>query len=198
MSPSISRMDRYPSASAVEVSRDWLRVDLRDGRRLSVPVAWFPWLARANDTELTDFEIIEDGQGIWWNAIDEGVSVPGLLGLPHACHGHHPTTGPPVRTTCRHPIRTVLLPETQVPEPVEAGSGCSRVRGTPEAPPSCALGVTPCLSRGRRPDETVAGVGDVPGRLRPAGLPQGAGGRGFVMSPPVYRACVSESAIWRP
>ena len=68
----------------MEVSRDWVRVDLRDGRRLSVPVAWFQWLARADEAELADFEIIEDGQGIWWNAIDEGLSVPGLLGLPHA------------------------------------------------------------------------------------------------------------------
>lgn len=68
----------------MEVDRDWLRVDLRDGRRLSVPVSWFSWLASANESELADFEIIEDGQGIWWNKIDEGLSVPGLFGLPHA------------------------------------------------------------------------------------------------------------------
>ena len=84
MSPSITHLDPYPSAAAVEVNRDWLRVDLRDGRRLSVPVSWFDWLARANDAQRADFEIIEDGQGIWWNAIDEGLSVPGLFGLPHA------------------------------------------------------------------------------------------------------------------
>ena len=83
MSSSTSHPDRYPLAAGVEVSREWLRVDLRDGRRLSVPVSWFEWLARANDTELGDFEIIEDGQGIWWNTIDEGLSVPGLFGLPH-------------------------------------------------------------------------------------------------------------------
>ncbi len=83
MSSSTTHLDRYPLAAAVEVSREWLRVDLRDGRQLSVPVSWFDWLARANDTELGDFEIIEDGQGIWWNTIDEGLSVPGLFGLPH-------------------------------------------------------------------------------------------------------------------
>jgi hypothetical protein len=84
MSSSISQLDKYPSAFAVEVTREWLCVDLRDGRRLSVPIAWFQWLARADDTARADFEIIEDGQGIWWNAIDEGLSVPGLFGLPHA------------------------------------------------------------------------------------------------------------------
>jgi len=84
MSPSISHLDRYPSAAAVAVDHEWLRVDLRDGRKLSVPVAWFAWLAGADAAQLRDFEIIEDGQGIWWNAVDEGLSVPGLFGLPHA------------------------------------------------------------------------------------------------------------------
>lgn len=84
MSSSITHLDKYPSAAAVEIDPEWLRVDLRDGRKLSVPTSWFDWLARANDSELADFEIIEDGQGIWWKTIDEGLSVPGLFGLPHA------------------------------------------------------------------------------------------------------------------
>ena len=58
MSSSI-HSDRYPAATAVEVDHEWLRVDLRDGRRLAVPVAWFDWLATAPDPELADFEIIE-------------------------------------------------------------------------------------------------------------------------------------------
>ena len=83
MSSSKAHLDRYPSAAAVEIDHEWLRVDLRDGRRLAVPVSWFKWLASADDQGLSDFEIIEDGQGIWWNTIDEGLSVPGLFGLPH-------------------------------------------------------------------------------------------------------------------
>jgi hypothetical protein len=46
-------------------------------------VDWFEWLTAATDSALADFEIVDDGQGIWWNAIDEGLSVPGLFGLPH-------------------------------------------------------------------------------------------------------------------
>lgn len=84
MSPSTTHVDEYPPATAVEVTSEWLRVDLRDGRRLSVPVSWFDWLAAADDAARADVEIIEDGQGIWWNSIDEGLSVPGLFGLPHA------------------------------------------------------------------------------------------------------------------
>lgn len=83
MSSLITHLDRYPLAAMVEIDRQWLRVELRDGRKLSVPVSWFDWLSGANEAELADFEIIEDGQGIWWNAIDEGLSVPGLFGLPH-------------------------------------------------------------------------------------------------------------------
>jgi hypothetical protein len=83
MSSSITHSDRYPLAATVEVDREWLRVELRDGRHLSVPIAWFDWLVGAKDSDLTNFEIIEDGEGIWWNTIDEGLSVPGLFGLPH-------------------------------------------------------------------------------------------------------------------
>jgi len=83
MSSSSTQPDRFPAAATVEVSRDRLRVDLRDGRRLEVPTSWFDWLASADDSGLADFEIIEDGQGIWWNTIDEGLSVPGLFGLAH-------------------------------------------------------------------------------------------------------------------
>jgi hypothetical protein len=83
MSPWTTRLDLYPSAKIVEIDREWLRMDLRDGRRLAVPVDWFEWLTAATDSALADFEIVDDGQGIWWNAIDEGLSVPGLFGLPH-------------------------------------------------------------------------------------------------------------------
>ena len=83
MSSSITQPDKYPAAATVLIDREWLRVDLRDGRKLSVPVSWFGWLSGADDAQRADFEIIEDGQGIWWNAIDEGLSVPGLFGLPH-------------------------------------------------------------------------------------------------------------------
>ncbi len=83
MSPPITHPDRYPTATSVLIDREWLRVDLRDGRRLSVPVSWFPWLAVADHAQLADFEIIEGGEGIWWESLEDSLSVPGLFGLPH-------------------------------------------------------------------------------------------------------------------
>jgi hypothetical protein len=84
MTSSTKVPDRTPTATRVEVDATWLRVGLADGRELAVPLAWFDWLMAASEVERADFEIIENGQGVWWTSIDEGLSVPGLLGLPHA------------------------------------------------------------------------------------------------------------------
>jgi len=84
MSPSVRRPDRYPLAASVSVDRQRLSVTLVDGRELLVPVGWFRWLAKASDEARADHRIIEGGQGIWWEQLDDGVSVPGLFGLPHA------------------------------------------------------------------------------------------------------------------
>jgi hypothetical protein len=54
---------------------------LKDGREIAVPVAWFEWLASADEAKRQDFAILEDGAGIWWERLDDGISVPGLFGL---------------------------------------------------------------------------------------------------------------------
>lgn len=71
-----------PRASAARCDSTRLWVTLRDGRELSVPLTWFDWLASATTAQRQDLEILEDGAGIWWEQLDDGVSVPGLLGLP--------------------------------------------------------------------------------------------------------------------
>jgi hypothetical protein len=68
---------------AADVDSTRLHVTLADGRELYVPIDWFGWLVTADEAQRSDFDIIEGGQGIWWNSIDEGVSVPGLFGLSH-------------------------------------------------------------------------------------------------------------------
>jgi hypothetical protein len=79
----ISAPDLRPRASAAAIESDRLRVTLEDGRELRVPLAWFRWLDDATDEQRADLGIIEFGLGIWWETLDEGVSVPWLLGLPH-------------------------------------------------------------------------------------------------------------------
>jgi hypothetical protein len=83
MTSSITRPDTRPTAVAATVDEDSRTVVLADGRKLSVPVSWFSWLESADVVQRSDLEIIEGGLGIWWDDLDEGVSVPTLLGLPH-------------------------------------------------------------------------------------------------------------------
>lgn len=68
-----------PFAIDVAVSATVLRVTLDDGRELSVPVEWFPRLRDASDTDRSNWRLIGRGEGIHWPAIDEDISVRGLL-----------------------------------------------------------------------------------------------------------------------
>ena len=72
-----------PRAAEVNVGEHELLVDLVDGRRISVPLAWFPRLLHASVQQRNEFELIGDGEGIHWPAVDEDISVRGLvLGYP--------------------------------------------------------------------------------------------------------------------
>ena len=74
-----------PRAERVDCTNDELIVTLVDGRALSVPLAWFPRLASAEPSARAQFELLNDGQGIRWPALDEDLSVMGLLeGRPAA------------------------------------------------------------------------------------------------------------------
>ena len=68
-----------PLVQAVTVTRDALRVDLSDGRTISVPLAWFPRLVYGSSAERKNWRLIGQGQGIHWEDLDEDVSVENLL-----------------------------------------------------------------------------------------------------------------------
>ena len=77
MSSSVRRVD--PRAIDVKVDDDDLTVDLADGRRVSVPLAWYPRLLHASPKQRASWELMGDGLGIHWPEIDEDISVEGLL-----------------------------------------------------------------------------------------------------------------------
>jgi len=52
-------------------------VELTDGRRLGVPLAWFPRLLRATPAERAEVELSR--VGLHWEALDEDISIAGLL-----------------------------------------------------------------------------------------------------------------------
>ena len=77
---SISAIEiEIPLAQAVRVTQDSLHVDLADGRTISVPLAWYPRLLLATADERKRWRLIGRGRGIHWEAIDEDISVEGLL-----------------------------------------------------------------------------------------------------------------------
>jgi hypothetical protein len=63
----------------VSFSHDEFSVLLADGRRVSVPLAWFPRLLGATPEQRANYEILGDGDGIHWPDVDEDLSVAGLL-----------------------------------------------------------------------------------------------------------------------
>lgn len=72
-------VETTPLARSVTVSDDELCVDLADGRRIIVPLVWFPRLLEAPPSARANWELLGDGEGIHWPAADEDLSVAGLL-----------------------------------------------------------------------------------------------------------------------
>jgi hypothetical protein len=68
-----------PLAIGLEVTDDELIVSLADGRRLSVPIAWYPRLANATPEQRRKWELIGPGVGFHWPDVDEDLSVEGML-----------------------------------------------------------------------------------------------------------------------
>jgi len=74
-------IDKIADASAVDVwfDENKMYVRLVDGRELGVPIDWFPQLRDASDEDKNNWRFIGRGTGIHWEAIDEDLSVVGLL-----------------------------------------------------------------------------------------------------------------------
>ena len=68
-----------PVAENVSITEDTLRVDLSDGRTISVPITWYPRLLHATPEERKNWRLIGRGHGIHWKDIDEDISIEGLL-----------------------------------------------------------------------------------------------------------------------
>ena len=72
-------LESEPLAVDVSFSDDAFRVVLEDGRELSIPLVWFPRLLHGTLEQRRQWELIGRGQGIHWEALDEDISVAGLL-----------------------------------------------------------------------------------------------------------------------
>jgi len=72
-------VEMHPQAQNINCTDANLIVDLVDGRTISVPLVWFPRLSEASPSQLQNWELLGDGEGIHWPELDEDLSVAGLL-----------------------------------------------------------------------------------------------------------------------
>lgn len=66
-------------AKAVSFDANTMWVDFVDGRKLGVPLAYFPRLLNATPTQREHYEISGGGSGLHWDEINEDISVENLL-----------------------------------------------------------------------------------------------------------------------
>jgi Protein of unknown function (DUF2442) len=65
------------SPERVSFDEDTMWVALSDGRTLGVPLVWFPRLLRARPAEREAVTL--SPMGLHWEALDEDISVAGLI-----------------------------------------------------------------------------------------------------------------------
>jgi Protein of unknown function (DUF2442) len=66
-------------AKSVSFDEEMMHVSLMDGRRISVPILWFPMLREATPEQRTSYEIGGGGTSLHWPELDEDLSVAGLM-----------------------------------------------------------------------------------------------------------------------
>ena len=90
---SISPTHNDPRAQDVQFTDDEFTVALSDGRKIVVPLAWFPRLLHASSDQRSNWKLLGDGVGIHWPDVDEDISVDRLLqGAPSIEAGRKPAT----------------------------------------------------------------------------------------------------------
>lgn len=68
-----------PLAKKVEFEEESMSVELQDGRKLIVPLVYFPRLLQASKLQRCDYIISGGGIGIHWESIDEDIHVGNLM-----------------------------------------------------------------------------------------------------------------------
>jgi hypothetical protein len=89
-------------ATSVSFDSDNMWVELADGRKLGVPLAYFPRLLHATPRQRKNYIISGGGTGLHWEDIDEDISVKSLvMGIGDRTKPHLPR-----RTTTRKSSRS--------------------------------------------------------------------------------------------
>lgn len=74
-------MSAEPKAEKIKVTDKDLIIYFVDGRKLEIPLVWFPKLLNAPSRQRNKYRLVGNGIGIHWPDIDEDLSVGGLMGI---------------------------------------------------------------------------------------------------------------------
>ncbi|MCK5521569.1 MAG: DUF2442 domain-containing protein [Thiomargarita sp.] len=78
-----------PLAKNVEFDSNMMWVELIDGRKLGIPLAYFPRLLNATPEQCQLYEMSGGGSGLHWDQIDEDINVENLLmGIGDRTHSY--------------------------------------------------------------------------------------------------------------
>ena len=77
-------MQTLPILKNIQISDVWFDEDkiyfnLKDGRIIGSPLAWFPRLQNADSNQRQQWRLIGKGTGVHWEEIDEDLSVEGMF-----------------------------------------------------------------------------------------------------------------------
>lgn len=75
----MSTLEAEPVAQSVSFDTDNVWVEFTDGRKLAVPLAYFPRLLHATAKEREAYTISGGGTGLHWDKLDEDICVRSLL-----------------------------------------------------------------------------------------------------------------------
>jgi hypothetical protein len=79
-----------PVAVEIELTEDKLIVNLADGRRIMVPLAWYPRLWHGTLAERQNWQLLGGGYAIEWPELDEHIGIEGLLAGRHSGESQKP------------------------------------------------------------------------------------------------------------
>lgn len=79
LQPRLYYKDFEPAAKEVIIEKDFLAVCLVDGREIKIPMIYLGRLLHATDKERNNWELICDNERIYWQDLDEYISIRELL-----------------------------------------------------------------------------------------------------------------------
>lgn len=74
-----AKVEDLPAIADIRFAEDDMVLTLGDGRKLSVPIEWYPRLAHGTREERANWRLFAHGHAIEWPDLDEHLHIEGLL-----------------------------------------------------------------------------------------------------------------------